>query len=142
VLADGPYGTFTELRRTHPRVALIAGGIGITPLRAMFEALPAEPGELALIYRVLSEQDLVFRDELERIAAERNAELHFVVGDHRRAEGDLLSAQRLLADVSDLATRDVYLCGPGPMMDAAKRSLREAGVPRKQIHTERFAYAL
>lgn len=143
VLADGPYGLFTEIRRTHPRVALIAGGIGITPVRAMFEALPAGPGDLALIYRALSGDDLVFRDELEGIAAARDADLFFVVGDHREPENlGLLAPDHLLADVPDIAHRDVYLCGPGPMMDEVKRSLRAAGVPRRQIHTERFAYAL
>jgi predicted ferric reductase len=143
VLADGPFGTFTEVRRTHPRVALIAGGIGITPLRALFEALPAGRGDLALIYRVLRDEDLVLRDELERIAAERGADLFLVVGDHRHPEHhDRLAPGRLRAMVPDLPSRDVYLCGPAQMMNEVKRSLREAGVPRRQIHTERFALAL
>jgi predicted ferric reductase len=143
VLADGPFGTFTEVRRTHQRVALIAGGIGITPLRALFEALPAERGDLALIYRVLRDEDLVLRDELERIAAERGADLFLIVGDHRHPEHhDRLAPGRLREMVPDLPSRDVYLCGPAQMMDEVKRSLREAGVPRRQIHTERFALAL
>ena len=41
VIVEGPYGILTDVRRTKPRVALIAGGIGITPLRALIEALPA-----------------------------------------------------------------------------------------------------
>jgi len=47
------------------RVLLLAGGVGITPLRALFAALP---GQVTLIYRASSERDLVFRDELDRIA--------------------------------------------------------------------------
>jgi len=142
VLAEGPFGTFTAIRRTRPRVALIAGGIGITPIRALFEELPAAPRELALIYRVIREEDLVFRTELEEIARERGADLFFVVGDHRTIAGrDLLSATHLLELIPDIAEREVYLCGPHPMMLRAEGSLRGAGVPGSQIHSERFALA-
>ncbi len=142
VLAEGPFGTFTAVRRTHPRVALIAGGIGITPLRALFEELPAAPGELALIYRVISSEDLVFRAELEEIARERGADLFFVVGDHRTLAGrDLLSPSHLRQLIPDIAEREVYLCGPGPMMIRTEGSLLGAGVPSHQIHSERFVLA-
>jgi predicted ferric reductase len=143
VLADGPFGTFTCLQRTRPRVALIAGGIGITPIRALFEELPAAPGDLALIYRVIREEDLVFRTELEEIARERYADLFFVVGDHRTVAGcDLLSSTRLLRFIPDIAEREIYLCGPHPMMIRSEGSLRGAGVPSRQIHSERFALAV
>jgi predicted ferric reductase len=142
VLAEGPFGTFTAVRRRRPRVALIAGGIGITPIRALFEELPAGPGELALIYRAIEEEDVVFRGELEEIARERGAELFFVLGDHRTPAGsELLSPERLLEMVPDIAEREVYLCGPEAMMVRTEGSLRGAGVPGDQIHSERFALA-
>ena len=43
VLVEGPYGILTGARRTRPKVLLVAGGIGITPIRALLEALPANP---------------------------------------------------------------------------------------------------
>ena len=46
------------------RVLLIAGGVGITPLRALFESLPAAPGDLTLVYRATSPRDVVFRASL------------------------------------------------------------------------------
>jgi predicted ferric reductase len=142
VLAEGPFGTFTQVQRTRPRVALIAGGIGITPIRALFEELPAAPGELALIYRVIREEDLVFRTELEEIARERGADLFFVVGDHRTIAGcDLLSPAHLLRLIPDIVEREVYLCGPHSMMIRTDESLHGAGVPGDQIHSERFALA-
>ena len=142
VLAEGPFGTFTAERRSRARVALIAGGIGITPLRALLEELPAAPGELVLIYRVMHEAELVFDDELDDIARARGAQIFRVVGDHRSPAGaELLGAAALTRMVPDLAARDVYLCGPGPMMARARRELRLAGVPRGQIHSERFALA-
>ena len=48
VFVEGPYGVLTGARRTRPKVLLVAGGIGITPLRALLEALPARPGDLTL----------------------------------------------------------------------------------------------
>ena len=51
VFVEGPYGMLTGARRTRRGVTLIAGGIGITPLRALLESLPGEPGDLTLIYR-------------------------------------------------------------------------------------------
>jgi predicted ferric reductase len=142
VLAEGPFGTFTATQRTRPRVALIAGGIGITPIRALFEELPAAPGELALIYRAIREEDLIFGEELEEIARERGADLFFIVGDHRSGRGsDLLSPTHLRELIPDIAEREVYLCGPQAMMNATEASLLDVGVPRRQIHSERFALA-
>ena len=139
VLAEGPFGRFSAAVRQRARVTLIAGGIGITPLRALLEELPAAPGELALIYRVLAEDDLVLRDELEDLARTRGATVHYVVGDHRGV--DRLSAARLRELVPEIAAGDVYLCGPPGMMRATQASLRAAGVPPRQIHQERFALA-
>ena len=51
VYIEGPYGALTGSRRRRSRVLLIAGGIGITPLRALLEELPTRRGELTLIYR-------------------------------------------------------------------------------------------
>ena len=62
-------------RRRRRKVLLIAGGVGITPLRALFETLPAAPGDLTLIYRVSSMRDVVFRRELEQLAERRGAGL-------------------------------------------------------------------
>ena len=83
VIAEGPFGSFTAAARRNRRVALIAGGVGITPIRALLEELPAAPGELALIYRVVREEDALFLgDELDELALRRGAELHYVLGDH------------------------------------------------------------
>ncbi len=48
VYLEGPYGLLTGARRKRRRVLLIAGGIGIAPLRALFEEMPAGPGDLTL----------------------------------------------------------------------------------------------
>jgi len=79
VIAEGPYGAFTDRRRTRSKVLLIGGGIGITPLRALFESLPGAAGDVTLIYRARSAREVAFRDELETIADTRRATLHWLV---------------------------------------------------------------
>jgi ferredoxin-NADP reductase/DMSO/TMAO reductase YedYZ heme-binding membrane subunit len=139
VRAEGPYGAFTAARRRSPKVLLLGAGVGITPLRALFETLPAAPGDLTLLYRASRAEDLLFRGELEAVAAARGARLHYLVG--RRSEvGDPIAPAILRRLVPDLAAHDVYLCGPEAMAEAAVRALRAAGVPRRRIHHESFAF--
>ncbi|WP_439681441.1 ferredoxin reductase family protein [Embleya sp. MST-111070] len=134
VWAEGPYGAFTAARRTAPAVLLLAGGVGITPLRALFETLP---GQVTLIYRARRPQDFALRAELDTIAAARHACVHYI--DDPTAGAYPLSSGALSALVPDLAAHDVYVCGPPAMVDTAIPALRAAGVPRRRIHHESFA---
>jgi predicted ferric reductase len=138
VIAEGPFGGFTTAARRRPRVALIAGGVGITPIRALLETMPGGPGDIAVVYRAVRDEDVILRAELDELARRRGAELHYVLGDHRARE--LLSPERLLALVPDIAARDVYVCGPPAMTEATQATLGRSGVSRGQIFTERFAF--
>ncbi|MFJ3924131.1 ferric reductase-like transmembrane domain-containing protein [Streptomyces sp. NPDC090022] len=139
VVATGPFGALTAARRTRPKVLLIAGGVGITPLRALFETLPGGPGDLTLLYRAGAAEHLVLRTELEAIAAERRAGLHYLLGPSDAAY-DPLAPQALRALVPDLAEHDVYLCGPPGMAGATTAALLRAGVPAGRIHSECFSF--
>jgi predicted ferric reductase len=137
VMAEGPYGNLTACRRTRRRVLLIAGGVGITPLRALLEALPGRPGDLTLLYRASTEGDLLFRTELDRLARDRQIEVRYLLG-RRDKQPSPISAANLRRYVPDLLRRDIFLCGPPGMMHEATRSLRSLGVRRSQIHHEHF----
>jgi predicted ferric reductase len=141
VIAEGPFGTLTEAVRTRRRVLLVAGGVGITPLRALFEDLPAAPGELTLVYRAIDAPDVVFRAELDALAARRGAAVHYVLGDHRDPGNQaLLGPTHLRGLVPDLRARDVYVCGPPAMTARTEETLRQLGVRGRHIHVERFAW--
>ncbi|MGW1208103.1 ferredoxin reductase family protein [Streptomyces sp. NPDC002499] len=148
VLIEGPYGTLTARRRRHPRMLLIAAGIGVTPMRALMEDTPYRPGEAALLYRYTEAEHAVFADELRQIAAARGVELHFMPGA-RRADDSWLpagigthidDAQVLRELVPDVADRDVYVCGPPAWLSAVRKATRRAGVHRDSLHTEEFAW--
>ncbi len=137
VVTEGPFGVFTAAAQRRARTLLIAGGIGITPLRALLEDLR---GDVALVYRVVAAEDLVLRGELERLAEERGGALHYVVGDHAAPGGErLLSPEHLLELVPDVRDREIFLCGPPAMTAAIEQTVRRLHVPRRHVHVERFA---
>ena len=137
VIAEGPFGGFTAAARRRRRVLLIAGGVGITPIRALLEDMPGAPGDIAVVYRAQRPDDLILREELDALAGARGAELHYVLGER---DGELLSADHLRRLVPDIADRDVYVCGSPAMTAATRASLDRSGVPGRHIVTERFAF--
>ncbi|MEU5480627.1 ferredoxin reductase family protein [Streptomyces mirabilis] len=137
VWAEGPYGALTAERHTGRKALLIAGGVGITPLRALFETLPGEPGDVTLLYRARTAEDLALGAELEAIAQWRGARVLYAVNG---ADGTRprFTAESLRASVPGLAGHDVYLCGPPAMARDLYGALRAAGVPDRRIHHESF----
>src|SRR5262249_10315963 len=138
VVVEGPWGIFTAEHRRRPSALLIAGGSGIAPIRALLEELPADT---IVVYRAPSMDEVVFRDELEWPAADRQARLWYVLGSRtdagpRRA----FSAEGMREIAPDIRRRDVYLCGPSGIVDASVASLRKLRVPRKQIHMDPFEF--
>jgi predicted ferric reductase len=135
---EGPYGAFTDARRTRRRVLLVAGGIGITPLRALLDAFDATV-DVVLLYRVARPDDVVFVDELRRFSTAPNVTIHVIpgtaIGDDQT---DILSVPALRRGVPDIATRECFVCGPPALIAAMHRRLRKLGVPRAHIHYERF----
>ncbi|HMK12941.1 MAG TPA: ferredoxin reductase family protein, partial [Acidimicrobiales bacterium] len=124
VFAEGPYGTFTAHRRTRPRVALIAGGIGITPLRALLQTLPKRQGDVTLLYRAVSDQDVAFREELRAIADRLGVDVRILPGsDIGNDHTDQLGVPALRRHIPDIADRDVFVCGPPAMLSAVRRRL-------------------
>ncbi|MEV0717313.1 ferric reductase-like transmembrane domain-containing protein [Asanoa sp. NPDC050611] len=136
VLAIGPRGSFTAAQRTAPRSLLIAGGIGITPIRAMLEELP--PGA-TLIYRASTPADVVLQREIDWLARARDVDVWYVIGA-RTDPGprQVMSPNGLRQLVPDLERRDVWLCGPAGFVESAQKIVRRSGVRRKKIHLAAF----
>jgi ferredoxin-NADP reductase len=136
VLAEGPFGAFFPARPDRASL-LVAGGVGITPLRAMMAALT---GPVILVYRASSWQDVALRAELDTIAAERGAVVHYVIGTRAELGGDPLTADALRRVAPGLDAMEAYVCGPPGMTAAAVAALRAAGVPRRRVHVESFEF--
>jgi Predicted ferric reductase len=147
VLLEGPYGRLHAGVAVREKWLLMGAGIGITPLRALLEELPAGADRTVVLYRAGSRDELVFTDELVALAESKGARVLSVLG-HRAAsrhswlpEGaaHVDDAEALRTIVPDIADREVYVCGSARWMDLVIRAARESGVPPKAIHHERFS---
>jgi predicted ferric reductase len=138
VLVEGPSGVFTADRRIRHRALLIAGGSGIAPIRALLEDLPR--GTI-VIYRASSPDDLIFREELDWLAAARDSEIFYVIGARDDPGPASVMTPRGIRDlVPDVSRRDVYLCGPDGLIQASVAILKKLRVPRRQLHLDPFEY--
>ncbi|GIM91059.1 ferredoxin reductase family protein [Paractinoplanes toevensis] len=139
VFAEGPYGAFTSARRVTGKSLLIAGGIGVTPIRSLMED-ERLTGDVVVLYRVRDRAEAVLLGEMHNIASVRGQHLHLLTG--RTTESNQPFSPAALAElVPDIVERDVFVCGPAGMTDAVLRSLRELKVPAQQLHAEVFRLA-
>jgi ring-1,2-phenylacetyl-CoA epoxidase subunit PaaE len=129
-------------------LVLIAAGSGITPIRSLVEtALETRPElRLTLIYGNRSEADVIFRDRFAELVAahpERLTALHVL----EHAEGNTLGATPglLVREVIEAKLEGIdpsetlyFVCGPAPVMDAARDALVARGVDEARIREERF----
>jgi predicted ferric reductase len=139
IFAEGPYGALTAkaTAASGRGSVLIAGGVGITPLRALLATLP---GRITLVYRASAPRDVVFRNELEAIGRDRGVVVHYLIGSRAELGGDPLNPGTLSNLVPGLHRQDVYVCGPPGMTDAAIAAVEDAGVPKRRVHHESFAF--
>ncbi len=141
ILVDGPFGKFIE-RPTNPKVLLIAGGIGITPIRPLAEEMAADGFDVRVLYRAHGEGDVVFKKELDGLTSrESSVRVDYLLtqgGSSRNSRDAWFSPASLAGLVPDIFDRVVYVCGPIGMMAVVRRSLESLGVPPNQIRTEVF----
>jgi ring-1,2-phenylacetyl-CoA epoxidase subunit PaaE len=150
----GPSGSFTPLPSASPRrLLLVGGGSGITPLASIARTLLAsEPAtRLALVYGNRGIDDVIFRDALDALAAASSSA--FVVrhvlerpppgwpGGRGLLDGAALARELDTLGEPDAPTTECFLCGPAPMMAAARACLEGRGVAAERIHEERFVSA-
>ncbi len=153
-MIEGPYGKLTGEGYTGGPVVMLACGIGVTPLLALLGDLPYGPGEATLIYRVRTEAEVAFRNELEWFTTHRGVRVVYLLGP-RAADSSWLPAQyagqklseqyagesdTLRTLVPQIADAQVYLCGPQAWTEAARTAARSAGVKPEQLHTELFSW--
>lgn len=141
----GPHGAFTYEDGAAETLALVGGGVGVTPLMAVLEQLhlTGSTSSVSVIFAFRSQAEIAFRERLKTLQAKMpNLAVTIVISDETdptwtgptgRITSDML--QRVCPDI---ATRRVHLCGPVPMMEALTSALNEMGVPPHELRTESF----
>jgi len=141
VAIEGPYGIFSEASRSRPRIALVAAGIGVTPIRSLLETASFRPGEATVVLRTPAPSSGWLLDEIRELCRSRGATLITVPGPRGggwltdAAEREGLSLEVL---VPRLADSDVYVCGPRAWSEGVIAEAHAAGLAPEQIHHERF----
>jgi hypothetical protein len=141
---------FLDLTKQTP-VVLIGGGIGLTPVLSMLNAI-VESGstrETWFFYGVRNGREHVMREHLERLEREHeNVRLRVCYSNPADGEEqgkDYHHAERvsveLLKRLLPSSNYEYYICGPGPMMTSLTEGLRDWGVPTDHVHFEAFGPA-
>lgn len=131
VVELGPaFGEMTLPASPSGPLLFLAGGSGITPLRAMLRDLAARgmPVPVTLLYWARQRDELCFVDELRALAAScSNLDVHFILTrEAARADDERVGRIRselLMETVPDIAARQVMACGPGGFVESARALL-------------------
>ena len=144
VWLDGPHGAFVPERAPASGFVLVAGGIGITPMRSVVLTLRDRDDRrpVLVLHAARNRARAVFQAELDALARSGAIQLVSVYeeGDARpEVERGLVTEALLRRHLPPgFERRAFFVCGPGPMMDAVEHALLRIGVARDRIHSERF----
>lgn len=143
VIVNGPFGSFTADKQRTNKVAYLAGGIGITPIMALLRER-ADQGlyeDAIFVYGVRNEDEIVFRQDLEAVCAKARVRLAYVISDQPSFKGEkgYIDKEKIQKLIPDVATRDVFICGPPVMVNKLAPTLLEIGVKKQMLHFERFS---
>lgn len=140
---DGPFGSFT-FAGEFPRVGMLSGGIGITPLRSMCKYCSDKGlgAKITLIYGNRSEADIAFREEFEEMAR-RNTNFRLVLtldqaGPGWKGKSGRIDAAMVREEIPDFKETTFYTCGPPAMVDAMRKLLGGLGLPKERVKFENF----
>ncbi|MCX7220205.1 MAG: pyridoxamine 5'-phosphate oxidase family protein [Burkholderiales bacterium] len=125
---DQPRNDFALHTSTAPSI-LIAGGIGITPIKAMAQQLKAQARTLILHYAGRSINQMAYRDRLQR---ELGQNMQVYPGD----QGTRLDLDQLMQEAP--ADALFYVCGPENLIAAVLASAKAAGIDQQRLRYERF----
>ncbi|WFN92014.1 ferredoxin reductase [Gordonia sihwensis] len=131
-----PAGEFVLPDPLPEKILFATAGSGLTPIISMLRTMRrrAQRADVRLIHSVPTEDDLLFGDELRRMADEGLIDLHL---QFTRTDGKVTPAQ-LRALCPDWAERATWACGPGGFLDMLSEQFDEAGI-QENLHIERFA---
>lgn len=145
----GPFGRFSYVLHPEERdLVFLVGGIGITPVMAMLRHMRdmGDPRSVALLYANRNQDQIVFREELEEMAAGDRPNLtlvHILSGPDPGWTGEKGHVDRERIDTycgPNLSEKAFYICGPRKMAEGLISLLREMGISGSRIRQEIFSF--
>lgn len=139
-VVEGPYGRWTYAGDAAHAVVVTAG-TGIAPVRSMARLVIDKPLDklLSIFYSSKTEQDIVYRSEIEEWSRHPNIRVHATLtrGSWTGPTGRL-NLKTIAQAIGDLREPVYYLCGPNSLVEAIFRALLDAQIPRERIHREKW----
>ena len=140
---DAPYGQFT-FEGEYPKIALLAGGIGITPFVSICKYATDShlDSKITLFYGCKTENDLTFRKEFEDMQKQNeNLKVVFVVnqpGSEWKGAIGIITSDLIKKELPDYKETTFYICGPPPMVQAMQKLIESMDLQKSQIKLESF----
>jgi ferredoxin-NADP reductase len=141
---DAPYGKLT-FEGEYPKIALLSGGIGITPFMSIIKNATDKKleSQITLFYGNRTENDIVFKRELEELAQKNlKLKLVFVVTETSpqwKGVAGIINADLVKEQLPDYQENMFYTCGPPGMVSAMEKLIENIGLPKEKIKKELFA---
>ena len=144
---SGPAGDFTCLNHPAPKLLLLSGGSGVTPMMSMLRWLSdtMSQADVVFINNVRTPADIIFERELQIISARLGSMLTLAVvpglltsGQSWNGLAGPLGDHMLQTFAPDFLEREVFVCGPAGYMDMVQNMLQQLGFPMTHFHQESF----
>lgn len=135
---EGAYGRFTYTNINNRNQIWVAGGIGVTPFISMAKDLPDTDYKIDLYYSVKTASEIIDWQTLYDVAVIKNGTFRVIpyIGDQQKGYLDADYIEQMSGGLKD---KDIFICGPPPMMKSLRQQLRAKAVPGTSIHSEEFA---
>jgi ferredoxin-NADP reductase len=141
---DAPYGEFT-FEGEHAKIGLLAGGIGITPLRSICKYCTDKQldTKITMLYGSRTEADIAFREELETMQQQnKNLKIVFTLNEGppswKGAVG-FITGDMVKREIPEYKETMFYTCGPPPMVEVMEKLVDSLGLPKSQLKREYFS---
>ncbi|MBL7936504.1 MAG: 2Fe-2S iron-sulfur cluster binding domain-containing protein [Bacteroidia bacterium] len=147
-----PMGNFSSVLSGNNKkhYVLFAGGSGVTPMMSILKSVLyiEKQSNITLVYANRDEDSVIFKAELEKLAAEHSDKLKVLnVYDNPKTQVSdlqkgLLTPERVKAIVENYGgvnADEYFICGPGPMMENIKQALEGLKIAKEKIHIEYFS---
>jgi len=142
VVLSAPQGDFVLPAQLPEKFLFISGGSGITPGMGMLRTLlgGGYRGQIVFVHYARTPADVIFGAELRSLASQHKNLKLVIETESERGSLPNLDHDSLSAIVPDYKSWDAWVCGPSPLMDAAKRVYAAQGA-ESRVRTEQFVTA-
>ncbi len=137
-LIEGAFGHFSYRRFGDTPQIWVAGGIGVTPFLGMARSYTADSPAVDFIYSVVKRNELIDEKTLQATLPKKHRQFRFKAYVTEE-EKNLLTAEAIERFAKGVKGKEIFLCGPPPMMKSLRAQLRAMGVPNHKIHSEEFS---